>query len=175
MLSRHGWKPNPSPRRGFTVIAASRELIGSPVVVAVDDSAHGVRLFRSALDEAINRSCDLLVLDYGITPLRDQLAENEEQVDPREQSSMRVLSLNPHVKVVRIEPRDASVARTLDYCESVSASMLILGAEHLGSQTVDPTLIRRLLDSDFDVLVVTDHPGQNRPENQAESLLPPDM
>ena len=156
MLAHHGWKAKPSPRRGFTMVEASRELAESPVVVAVHDPLHGIRLFRSALDEAMGRARDLLVLDYGATPLRNQL--DREDVDPREQSALRALWSNPHVRVVRVDPGKANIATTIAFCESLRASLLILAADHIDPATLDPGLIRRVFDGAFDVLVLAESP-----------------
>lgn len=158
MLTQHGWKSKPSPRRGFTIVEASREPAESPVVVALHDSSQALRLFRSALDESMSRSRDLVVLDYGTTPLRHELSDETKGVDPRERSAMRALSTNPHVKVVRVEPYQASLERTVSHCEDIKSSLLIIGADHLGSSAIDADLARRIFTGDFDVLVVTDHP-----------------
>lgn len=162
MLAQHGWKSNPSPRRGFTVVEAHRELKESPVVAAVHDSAQALRLFRSALDEAMSRSRDLVVLDYGSTSLKDELKGDSENVDPTETSAMRALWTNPHVRVVRVEPADAALEKTVSYCETIKASLLIIGADHIGTTGIDTGLANRLFNGDFDVLVVTDHPTQDR-------------
>jgi hypothetical protein len=160
MLAQHGWKSKPSPRRGFTVVEASRELKESPVVVAVHDSTQALRLFRSALDEAMSRSRDLIVIDYGMTSLREELSDDSVEVDSGERSAMRALWANPHVRVVRVEPVDAELDKTISYCESVRASLLIIGADQVS--TIDRELADRIFKGDFDVLVVTDHPTANR-------------
>lgn len=166
MLAQHGWKSSPSPRRGFTVVEASRELSSSPVVVAVHDSLQALRLFRSALDEAMSRTLDLIVLDYGATSLRDELRSEAGDVDDRERSAMRALWTNPHVRVVRVEPAESDLERTVSFCESIKASMLILGAAHVGSASIDAELSNRIFNGDFDVLVVTDHPTRDRLERE---------
>jgi hypothetical protein len=162
MLAQHGWKSRPSPRRGFTVVEAARELKETPVVAAVHDSAQALRLFRSALDEAMSRSCDLVVLDYGSTSLRDELKGDASQVDPSETSAMRALWTNPHVHVVRVEPADADLEKTVSYCESVKASLLIIGADHISAPGIEADLANRIFNGDFDVLVITDHPTEDR-------------
>jgi hypothetical protein len=162
MLAQGGWKSKPSPRRGFTVVEASRELKESPVVVAVHDSAQALRLFRSALDEAMSRSSDLVVLDYGITSLRDELQGDSKEIEPKETSAMRALWTNPHVHVVRVDPADANLETSVSYCESVGASLLIIGADHISATDLDAGLARRIFNGDFDVLVITDHPTEDR-------------
>lgn len=162
MLAPHGWKSRPSPRRGFTVVEASREVSASPVVVAVHDSLQALRLFRSALDEAMSRSLHLIVLDYGTTPLRDELRAVPGDADERETKAMRALWGNPHVSVIRAEPVDSDIEKTVSFCESAQASMLILGADHIGSAAIDLELSNRIFNADFDVLVVTDHPRRDR-------------
>ena len=154
MLAQHGWKAKPSPRRGFTMVDASRDLAESPVVVAVHDSLQVIRLFRSALDEAMGRARDLLVLDYGAAPLRSQL--DREGVDPREQSALRALWSNPHVRVVRVDPGEANITTTVALCESLRASLLILAADHIDPAKLDPGLIRQIFDGAFDVLVLAE-------------------
>ena len=168
MLAQHGWKSKPSPRRGFTVVEASRELAESPIVVAVHHPARALRLFRSALDEAMSRSRDLVVLDYGSTSLRDQLGDESKDVDPRERSAMRALWTNPHVKVVRVEPVEANLEMSVSYCESNKASLLIIGADHIGSATIEGMLADRIFNGDFDLLVVTDHPSEDRSAREPE-------
>lgn len=168
MLAQHGWKSKPSPRRGFTVVEASRELAESPVVVAVHDPARALRLFRSALDEAMSRSRDLVVLDYGSTSLRDELGDESKDVDPRERSAMRALWTNPHVNVVRVEPVEANLEKSVSYCESIKASLLIVGADHIGSAAIEAKLADRIFNGDFDLLVVTDHPSEDRSAREPE-------
>lgn len=158
MLAQHGWKSKPSPRRGFTVVEASRDVATCPVVVVLHDSNHALRLFRSALDEAMTRSRHLVVLDCGNPSLRDQLNDEEREVDPREQSALRALWTNPHVSVVRMEPVEADLTKTISYCETVKASLLILAAEHIGGTALGPDLSNRIFNGDFDLLVVTEHP-----------------
>lgn len=166
MLAEHGWKSKPSPRRGFTVVEASREMKESPVVVAVHDSRHGLRLFRSAVDVAMSRSCDLVVLDYGATSLQDALGDNSNEIDPRERSAMRALWTNPHVQVTRIEPTAADLEKTISYCETLKASLLIIAADQVSA--IDPDLSDRIFNGDFDVLVVTDHPTADHPAVERE-------
>lgn len=165
MLAQHGWKSNPSPRRGFTVVEASRERKGSLVVVAVHDSTHGLRLFRSALDEAMGRSCDLVVLDYGVTSLRDELGDDSGEIDPGERSALRALWTSPHVRVIRIEPTAADLENTISYCETVEASLLIIAADQIS--TISPDLSDRVFKGAFDVLVITDHPAADRPVDES--------
>lgn len=162
MLAQGGWKSKPSPRRGFTVVGASRELKESPVVAAVHDSSQALRLFRSALDEAMGRARDLVVLDYGSTSLGDELRDDSKGVDSQERSAMRALWTNPHVRVVRVEPVEASLEKTVSYCESVKASLLIIGADHISATGIDAPLADRVFNADFDVLVITDHPTEDR-------------
>jgi hypothetical protein len=162
MLAQHGWKSKPSPRRGFTVVEASRELKQSPVVVAVHDSSQALLLFRSALDEAMSRSRDLVVLDYGSVSLREELEDDSGEVDPRERSAMRALWTNPHVQVERIEPGESDLEKTVTYCESVRASLLIIGAHHISGTAIDVGLASRIFDGEFDVLVITDHSTEDR-------------
>lgn len=161
MLAQHGWKSKPSPRRGFTVVEASRELKESPVVVAVHDSTQALRLFRSALDEAMSRSADLVVLDYGSTSLKDELSDDSTEVDSTERSAMRALWANPHVRVVRVEPVEADLEKTVSYCESVRASLLIIGADQISATGLN-AVPDRVFNADFDVLVITDHPTEDR-------------
>lgn len=161
MLAQHGWKSKPSPRRGFTVVEASRELKESPVVVAVHDSTQALRLFRSALDEAMSRSADLVVLDYGSTSLKDELSDDSTEVDSTERSAMRALWTNPHVRVVRVEPVEADLEKTVSYCESVKASLLIIGADQISATGLN-AVTDRVFNADFDVLVITDHPTEDR-------------
>lgn len=144
------------------MVEASREISATPVVVAVHDSQQALRLFRSALDEAMSRSLDLIVLDYGATPLRDELRAGSDDVDERETRAMRALWTNPHVRVIRDEPVESDIEKTVSFCEAVQASMLILAAEHLGSMAIDARLSNRIFNADFDVLVITDHPRRDR-------------
>ena len=162
MLAQHGWKSKPSPRRGFTLVEASRELSQSPIVLAVHDSAQALRLFRSAVDEAMSRLCDLVVLDYGSTSLREELASDSKEVDSRETSAMRALWTNPHVDVVRVDPTQAHLEGTISYCESVKASLLIIGADHISPSGMGAEFADRIFNGDFDVLVITDHPSGDR-------------
>lgn len=166
MMAQYGWKSKPSPRRGFTVVEASREVARSPVVVAVRGSLQALRLFRSALDEAMTRSLDLIVLDYGVTTLRDELKDETRNVDPRERSAMRALWANPHVSVLRMNQTEVDLENTVSYCETVKASLLILGADQIGSTALAPSLTNRIFNGDFDVLVVTDHPTRDRMETE---------
>jgi hypothetical protein len=158
MLARHGWKLRPSPRRGFTVLEASRDQYTAPVVVALHDSAHALRLFRSGIDESMGRACNLVVLDFAEPPLREQLGAMSA---PRhEMNALRALCSNPHVRLVRQEPGEKSLERVVSFCESVGASLLILGADYASSSTLDSALTNRLFHGVFDVLVITDPPDE---------------
>lgn len=154
MLTRHGWKLNPTPRRGFTVVEASRESTVAPVLVALHDSARAVHLFRSAVEESMGRLCDLVVLDFGRSSLRQELSTTSGA--GRELNALRSFRANPHVRVIRQEPSDASVERTVSYCESIGASLLVLGAEFASSAALDTELAARLFRGAFDVLIVTE-------------------
>lgn len=153
-MARHGWKTRPSPRRGFTVVEASREQIGSPVVVALHDSFQSIRLFRCAVEEAMNRFRNLVVLDYGEVPLQEELDDDSFDIDPRERTSVRALWSNPHVRVVRIEPMESDLEKTVAYCESTKACLLVLAADHVGSSRLDAALADRIFRGAFDVLVL---------------------
>ncbi len=156
MPPRHGWKLGPSPRRGFTVLEASRDLSTAPVVVALHDSMHSLLLFRSGVDEAMGKACNLVVLDFGELPLREQLRATS---GPRHEiDALRALCANPHVRVIRRDPGESSLERVVSFCESVGASLLILGADYASSSTLDNALTTRLFRGLFDVLVITDPP-----------------
>jgi len=159
MLTQHGWKSEPSPRRGFTMVDATRDVSSPPVVVAIHDSPHALRLFRSAVDEAMSRSLELMVLDYGTTPLYDKIDNDAEMLDERERSTLRTLSANSHVHVVRETPMVPDLGKTISYCESMSATMLVLSADDLGSADVDT---ERIFNGDFDVLVIAEHSARDR-------------
>lgn len=160
VVRQHGWKSSPSPRRGFTIVAASRDETSSPVVVAVHDALQAVRLFRTAAEEAMTRCRHLLVLDYGDSSLHEALDNPYGDIDARERSTLRTLLSNPHVRVVRIEPVESDLERTIAYCESVRACMLVLGADHIGSHQLDASLASRIFDAEFDVLVLADPEGR---------------
>jgi len=168
MLAQGGWKTNPSPRRGFTLIEASRTVPGSPVVAAVHEPAQGFRLFRAAVDEAMSRSLDLVVLEFGAESLRDSLQTGSGEIDDRERNTLRALLANPHVRLIRFEPVESDLERTVSFCESVGASMLVVGAEHISATPIDPALANRIFNGEFDVLVVTDHPAVDRPQVEPE-------
>lgn len=154
MLARHGWKRNPTPRRGFTVVEASREAVGAPVVVALHDADRAVHLFRSAVEESMGRLCDLVVLDFGENSLREQLVSTS--APTRELNELRAFCANPHVRLIRQHPADASVERTVSYCESIGACLLILGADFASSAAMDTALAGRLFRGAFDLLIVTE-------------------
>lgn len=154
MLVHHGWKSSPSPRRGFTVISAAKEVSEGPVVVAVHDPLQALRLFRSALDEALFRYRDLVVLDYGIA-LHDELEDESGRADPRERLALRAFAANPHVHVVPVDPDETGLEGTVSYCESTKASLLVLGADHIGETGLEGDLANRIFNGGFDVLVVT--------------------
>lgn len=157
MLPQHGWRPTPSPRRGFTIIESLREGSVPPVVVAITESPYALRLFRTAVDEAIGRSLDLLVLDSGPVPLSDRMRPGAG--DEREMATLRSLWSNPHVRVIRDDPIDPDLERVLVFCETAGAALLVLGADHIASSVVD---LDRIFNCDFDVLVVTGHTSETR-------------
>lgn len=161
MVARHGWKSKPTPRRGFTVIEALRLETTSPVVAAVHDSLQAIHLFRAAAEEAMGRCRDLVVLDYGETSLQEKLAEETNDIAPRERKTVRTLLSNPHVRVIRADPVESGIARTVEYCESVEACLLVIGADHIGTEDITPSLKRRIFNANFDVLVLAD-PAQRR-------------
>lgn len=157
MLAHHGWKSKPSPRRGFTIVEAQRIETTSPVVVAVHDSIQAIPLFRAAVDEAMGRCRHLVVLDYGETSIREELADESNDIDPRERKTARTLLSNPHVRVIRADPVESDIERTVEYCESVKACLLVIGANDIA-----PPLAGRIFNADFDVLVLAD-PGHSDP------------
>lgn len=156
MVARHGWKSKPTPRRGFTVIEALRVETTSPVVAAVHDSLQSIHLFRAAAEEAMGRCRDLVVLDYGKTSLQDELADETNDIDPRERKALRTLLSNPHVRVLRVNPVESDIERAVEYCESVRASLLVIAADHIGAQDITPSLAGRIFNADFDVLMLAD-------------------
>ncbi len=162
MLAHHGWKSKPSPRRGFTLVEARRVEATSPVVVAVHGSIQAIPLFRAAADEAMGRCRHLVVLDYGETSLREELADESNDIDPRERKTVRTLMSNPHVRVIRVDPVEPDIERTVEYCESVKACLLVIGADHIGAKDITPSLAGRIFNADFDVLVLAD-PGHSDP------------
>lgn len=162
MLAQHGWKPKPTPRRGFTVVEAMRVETASPVVVAVHDSLQSVHLFRAAADEAMGRCRHLVVLDYGETSLQEELADETNDIHPKERRTLSTLLSNPHVRVIRTDPVEADIERTVEYCESVKACLLVIGADHIGAEDITPSLPGRIFNADFDVLVLAD-PGHSHP------------
>lgn len=162
MLAQHGWKSKPTPRRGFTVVESRRVEAASPVVVAVHDSLRAVHLFRAAADEAMARCRHLLVLDYGETSLQEQLSDETNDLDRRERRTLRTLLSNPHVHDIGGRPAEADIEKTVAYCESVKACLLVVGADHIGAEDITPSLSGRIFDADFDVLVLAD-PGRSRP------------
>lgn len=153
MLARHGWKPNPTPRPGFTIVAASRESTAAPVVVVLHDSAQAIHLFRSAVEESMGRLCDLVVLDFGQSSLREELVRPSPPT--RELNTLRAFCTHPHVRLMRQDPAEASVERTVSYCESIGACLLILGADFASSAAMDTALAARLFRGAFDLLIVT--------------------
>jgi hypothetical protein len=156
MLARHGWKLRPSPRRGFTVLEASRDLATSPVVVALHDSDHAFQLFRAGIYESMGRACDLVVLDFAELSLREQLQTGSHPLS--EINDLRAFCSNPHVRVIR-QDLETGLERVIAYCESAGASLLILSADYASSSADDPALTRRLFRGWFDVLMITDPPG----------------
>lgn len=161
MLAPHGWKSKPTPRRGFTVVEAMRVENTSPVVVAVHDTLQAIHLFRAAADEAMGRCRHLVILDYGETSLQEKLADDTNVIAPRERRTLRTLLSNPHVRVIRGQPAEAAIEKTIAYCESVKASLLVIGADHIGEKDITASLSERIFNADFDVLVLAD-PGRNR-------------
>lgn len=157
MVARHGWKSKPTPRRGFTVVEALRVETTSPVVVAVHDHHAAIHLFRAAAEEAMGRCRDLVVLDYGERPLRQELDRKSAAIDPRERTSLRTLLANPHVRMIRAEPIESGLEKAVEYCEAVKACLLVIGADHIGGADLTPSLTARIFDGDFDVLVLADH------------------
>lgn len=151
----HGWNTKPSPRRGFTVIEASRAK--SPVVLAVHDSLQALGLFRCALEEAMSRVRNLMVLDYGTTSLHDELQDDAVDLDEHDRSTMRALWTSPHVEVVRMDPTESRLGSAIAYCEAHEASLLIVGAANFVSTELDPALAERVFSGKFDLLVLTEH------------------
>lgn len=162
MLAQHGWKSKPTPRRGFTVVEARRVENTSPVVVAVHDSLQAIQLFRTAADEAMGRCRHLVVLDYGERPLQEKLADETIDIEPRERRALRTLLSNPHVRVFRAKPVEADIEKTVAYCESVEASLLVIGADQVGEEDITQSLFPRIFSADFDVLVLADARHRHR-------------
>jgi hypothetical protein len=136
------------------VVAADRETTQSPVVLAIDEPERGASLLRSALDEAMGRTCELVVLDYGENGLQGWLRDRAEAGD-REISGLHTLVCNPHVKIVPVEHETDTLEHAVAYCESVQAGLLVIGAEQL-PLTNEPGLSDRVFSGEFDVLVVAE-------------------
>ena len=153
MLARHGWKLRPSPRRGFTVLEASRDVATAPVVVALHDSDHALHLFRSGIHESMGRACNLVVLDFAELPLRQQLQATPHPL--AEMNALRAFCSNPHVRVIR-QGLDTSLEGVIAFCESAGASLLLLSADFASASAEDPALTRRLFRGWFDVLMITE-------------------
>lgn len=145
------------------MVDASRDVALSPVVVAVPDMPQATRLFRLALDEAMTRTRELVVLDHGTIPLRDAMEGEPPGIGSREQAVLRALSSNPHVRLIRTEPvAPVDIGHVVRYCETIRASLLVLAAEQIDVAALDAALSQRLFGADFDLLVVTDHPAAER-------------
>lgn len=138
------------------MVAADHETIQSPVVLATLEPERGSWLFRSAVEEAMGRSCELVVLDYGETGLQGWLRERAETGD-RDNAGLHTLACNPHVKIIPVGLEIDTLEHTVTYCESVQAGLLVIGAEQL-PPTIDRGLSDRVFGGEFDVLVVADKP-----------------
>jgi hypothetical protein len=136
------------------VVAADRETTQSPVVLAIDEPERGSSLLRSALDEAMGRSCELVVLDCGESGLQDWLRDRAEAGD-REISGLHTSVCNPHVKIVPVEPETDALEHAVSYSESVQAGLLVIGTEQL-PPTIERGLSDRIFAGEFDVLVVAE-------------------
>jgi hypothetical protein len=155
MLARNGWRSRPSPRRGFTLVEAAHDFSHGPVVVVIDDSPHSFQLFRSAADEAMARSRDLIVLDLGSVSLSSRIDDELGEAATREHSAIRAVWANPHVKVVRVKPVEVAMGSVLRYCERLAPSLLVLSALQLDLEALDAVLVQRIFGSGFDVLIMT--------------------
>jgi hypothetical protein len=138
MVTLAGRGSFPTPRRGFTFVAASKGHIHGAVVVPALHSGLTARLIHAALDEAMARGCDPVVLDFG-----DPVPEDEE---------LRVVLAGPHVQVVVTEPQSSRLEQVLAYCQTANADLLIIDADSVPG--LDPELAQKIFHGDFDVLVV---------------------
>ena len=136
------------------MVAADRETTQSPVVLGIDEPERGSWLLRPALDEAMGRSCELVVLDFAEIGLQGWLRARAETGD-REVAALHTLASNPHVKIIPLELEADMLEHTVTYCESVRAGLLVIGAEQL-APSIDRGLSKRIFAGEFDVLVVAD-------------------
>jgi hypothetical protein len=136
------------------VVAADHEATQSPVVVAISEPSRGSWLLRSALDEAMGRSCELVVLDHSEVGLQGWLRDQADAGD-RDIAGLASMSVNPHVNIIPVGPENDAIEQTVTYCETVQAGLLVMGAEQL-PPTIDRRLSARIFSGGFDVLVVAD-------------------
>jgi hypothetical protein len=139
MVTLAGWRSAPTPRRGFTVVAASHEEVAAAVVVPLTNPGVAPRLVHAALDEARVRICEVVVLEF---------------VDTNDDEGLRSIMATSRVNLVSVDTVDSPLEHTVGYCESIEAGLLVIHAESIPD--LDPKLARRVFRGTFDVLVVAD-------------------
>lgn len=137
-------------RRGFTQSLTEESRAAHPVVVGITGSEMSALALRRAADEAAHRSVHLHVITGG--PIEETL---EPTIDVREMHTISSILANPHVTVSIVHT--ATPEDLLSYCETVSASLLVVGCDTNSDpdELDNPATAHRLVDeAGCDVLVV---------------------
>lgn len=123
MSAHPSMRPEPSPRRGFTMVGETPIAAAGPVVVQVDDSAGSVRALMAAAEQAMARSTELIV----VTPLLGGVDETlMATLDDRALSSVQAILKSPRVTFHLVEESHLGFEGITDHCIERKACLLVL-------------------------------------------------
>lgn len=148
----------PSPRPGFTHVAAVQARKRGPVVAVVSDSPGSLVALRRAAEEAAMLSVRLQVVDACSSGrLKQRLLGEPENFDARNRSVALSIFRNPNVAISQIDVSDFT--EIVDMCQTLGASLLVMDARCLGEPTVAAELAGSAaddIDMPCDVLIVSE-------------------
>ncbi len=148
----------PSPRPGFTHVADFQARRRGPVVAVLSDSRGSLVALRRAAEEAAMLSVRLEVVDACSSGrFKQRLLGEPENFDARDRAVALSILRNPNVAITQMNV--SNFAEVVDMCQTLGASLLVMGAHCLGEPTVAAELAGSAaadIDMPCDVLIVSE-------------------
>jgi hypothetical protein len=141
-----------SERPGFTLIGGLPSLSG-PVAVRHDGTRASFTALRTAVDQAMTRTCGLVVFDEtGLLESADP-----EGLDDRERSVAKGILANSHVSQMPLDPPGLPAA--IEACTALRASLLVLNEEETARVFSSPNLLASMGAAPCDFLFLSSRPS----------------
>jgi len=145
-----------SERPGFTLVGGIPTRIG-PVVVRMDGSRESFEAIKTAVAQAMTRTCGLVVLDASPEAGTSDGTPRFDRIDGRERATAVGIFRNTNVSRV---PTDPDLDALADQSEGLQASLLVLSSRDVEGLAETPEVLSRIMSARFDVLMLT--PGSKR-------------